>query len=105
MIRLSGLVEKTEDNPEGDINIQFSGLRPGEKLYEELLISGDGAVNTQHPRIFQAHEESISYTQYQTVLDQLNHACEYNNMNTVHQLLNTYVSGYQHAVLQEHKVT
>lgn len=104
MLRLSGLSEKTEENPDGNIEIQFSGLRPGEKLYEELLISGDGAANTQHPRIFQAHEESISYQQYQTMLDRLNRACEQGNMNTIHQLLATYVSGYQHTALQERKV-
>ncbi len=104
MIRLSGLIEKTETHPTGDINIQFSGLRPGEKLYEELLISSDSAASTQHPRIFQAHEASISHPQYQTALDRLDHACRHNNMAAIHQLLNNYVSGYQHAALRERKV-
>lgn len=60
MIRLSGLEEKTEKNPHGDIAIEFSGLRPGEKLYEELLI-GDNVEASDHPRILRANEQSLSW--------------------------------------------
>ncbi len=59
MIHLSGLSIKDENNPDGDIEIVFSGLRPGEKMYEELLI-GDNVVETVHPRIRRANEESLS---------------------------------------------
>ncbi len=59
MIHLSGLSIKDEHNPDGDIEIIFTGLRPGEKMYEELLI-GDNVVETPHPRIMRANEESLS---------------------------------------------
>lgn len=58
MIHLTGLTIKDEENPDGDIEIVFSGLRPGEKMYEELLI-GDNVVPTVHPRIMRANEESL----------------------------------------------
>ena len=60
MIRLSGLNVKTKNNLNGDIEIITTGLRPGEKLYEELLIEGD-SMNTPHPLIFKAKEETIPY--------------------------------------------
>ena len=59
MIHLSGLSIKNEQNPYGDIEIVFTGLRPGEKMYEELLI-GENVVKTNHPRIMRANEESLS---------------------------------------------
>ena len=58
MVHLSGLSLKDENNPDGDIEIVFSGLRPGEKMYEELLI-GNNVVETSHPRIMRANEESL----------------------------------------------
>ena len=99
MIRLSGLEEKTIQNPDGDIEIKFTGLRPGEKLYEELLIDDKSAESTGHPRIFHAHEESISFDEYQNALNTLVNACNQGNVHAIHQILNTYVSGYQHAAL------
>ena len=60
MMRLSGLTIKNEDNPNGDIEIIFTGLRPGEKLYEELLID-DNCKATSHPLIFKAEEKYIKY--------------------------------------------
>ena len=59
MIHLSGLKPINTENPEGDIKIKFTGLRPGEKLYEELLI-GDDVIQSEHPRIMQAKEEKLS---------------------------------------------
>ena len=59
MIHLSGLKPIDNNNPDGDIKIKFTGLRPGEKLYEELLI-GDDVIQSKHPRIMQAREEKLS---------------------------------------------
>ena len=74
MIRLSGLTEKTTDNPDGDIEIQFTGLRPGEKLYEELLI-GDNVEGTDHPRIMTANEIFLSWPETHNLLNRLDKAC------------------------------
>ena len=60
MVSLSGLTIRNEQNPNGDIEIRFTGLRPGEKLYEELLIDNNSKV-TSHPLIFKAEENFITY--------------------------------------------
>lgn len=70
MIELSGLKIKDEINPDGDIAIEVVGLRPGEKLYEELLIGGD-PIRTSHPSIFRAQEEFISMQELSNFLDEL----------------------------------
>jgi UDP-N-acetylglucosamine 4,6-dehydratase len=70
MVSLSGLTLKNPENPEGDIDIVFTGLRPGEKLYEELLI-GDNPEKTEHERIFKAHEAMLSWAQYTGLLKKL----------------------------------
>ena len=59
IINLRGLTVKDKKNPEGDIEIKVTGLRPGEKLYEELLIDPKKAIRTSHPLIFKADEEYI----------------------------------------------
>ena len=77
MIQLHGLVpylEKDKNAKEGDICIKFSGLRPGEKLYEELLISDD-AKETDHPRIKRALENKIDLLEITVILDNLQSAC------------------------------
>ena len=70
MIRLSGLAVSKEPNDGGDIEIKEIGLRPGEKLYEELLI-GDAALPTTHPQIFKAHESHASWVEIQKPLNRL----------------------------------
>ncbi len=70
MIRLSGLTLRSEHNPCGDIAIEYSGLRPGEKLYEELLI-GDNVSATEHPMIRRADEQHMSWEALSELLDQL----------------------------------
>lgn len=74
MIRLSGLTPRNESNPTGDIEISFTGLRPGEKLYEELLI-GDNVVDTQHDRIMKAHEVKLTLSELSEFLDKIDHSC------------------------------
>lgn len=75
MIRLSGLEFKDANYPEGDIAIQFSGLRPGEKLYEELLVGGNTS-GTEHPRILCAEEKALSWNETQTFLNKLDNTCQ-----------------------------
>ena len=70
MIELSGLTVRDEDNPDGDIELAFTGLRPAEKLYEELLI-GEDARESQHPRIMRANEDFLSLTLLEERLDEM----------------------------------
>ncbi len=70
MIQLSGLTIRDEDNPDGDIEIEEVGLRPGEKLYEELII-GNNPVQTIHSRIMMAHEEYTPWPELIKILNQL----------------------------------
>ncbi len=74
MIRLSGLTEKNDNEPNGDIAIEFTGLRPGEKLYEELLI-GDNVAGTEHPRIMTANEIHLNWPETHNLLNKLDSAC------------------------------
>ena len=74
MIRLSGLTEKTQDEPDGEIEIKSVGLRPGEKLFEELLI-GDDVVPSGHPRIMCARERHIEPVLLDKMLQSLQQAC------------------------------
>ncbi|WP_152765301.1 polysaccharide biosynthesis protein [Alkalilimnicola sp. S0819] len=74
MVRLTGLQVRDEDNPEGDIAIEFTGLRPGEKLYEELLI-GDNVTETGHEMIMRAEEACLPWDTVQGLLNELRQAC------------------------------
>ena len=94
MVELSGLQVKTEQNPTGDIEIQITGLRPGEKLYEELLI-GDNPQPTQHKRIMKALEDSLPWEELQSRLASLDDAMARNDVETVRILLQGCVQGYQ----------
>lgn len=93
MIHLSGLSVRSDKNPHGDIAIEFSGLRPGEKLYEELLI-GDNVVATQHPMIMSANEDYLSWDVLKDKLAELLAAVEQDDYTRVRQLLRETVSGY-----------
>lgn len=93
MIHLSGLSVRSEKNPHGDISVEFTGLRPGEKLYEELLI-GDNVAATQHPMIMSANEDHISWDQLKLRLTELLSAVEQDDYARVRQLLRETVSGY-----------
>jgi len=93
MIHLSGLSVRSEKNPQGDISIEFTGLRPGEKLYEELLI-GDNVAATQHPMIMTASEDYLSWDVLKARLSELLVAVEQDDYAKVRQLLRDTVSGY-----------
>lgn len=74
MIRLSGLTLKNEQNPNGDIEVKITGLRPGEKLFEELLI-GDNVLGTHHPRIMKANEQLLPWAELRALLLKIDAAC------------------------------
>ncbi|MEL0622245.1 nucleoside-diphosphate sugar epimerase/dehydratase [Marinomonas arenicola] len=86
LIRLSGLEVKSVDNPNGDIEIQFTGLRPGEKLYEELLI-GDNVQKTKHKRIMTANERFLSLPDFVETMSQLDKACHAFDHGKVREIL------------------
>ena len=94
MILLSGFSVKDEINPDGDIEIRIIGLRPGEKLYEELLI-GDNPESTMHPRIMKAREDHIGLACLETELKALKAAMDVKDMAKINVLLGRLVSGYQ----------
>lgn len=94
MVRLSGLTVRDENNPEGDIEITFSGLRPGEKLYEELLV-GDNVVGTEHPMIMRAEENYHPWPKLEKQLDRLDRACRRFDLDTVKAMLLEIVDGYR----------
>lgn len=93
MIALSGLERLTEDNPKGDIAIEFTGLRPGEKLYEELLI-GENVEGTEHPMIMCANEVYLPWEEIKKVLKELLNALNDDDYEQLQQLLTGLVSGY-----------
>lgn len=93
MIHLSGLSVRSDKNPHGDIAIEFTGLRPGEKLYEELLI-GDNVVATQHPMIMSANEDHLEWEVLKGNLTDLLAAVESDDYSKVRQLLRDTVIGY-----------
>ncbi|WP_085724938.1 nucleoside-diphosphate sugar epimerase/dehydratase [Pseudomonas sp. R37(2017)] len=93
MIHLSGLSVRSEKNLHGDIAIEFTGLRPGEKLYEELLI-GDNVAATQHPMIMTANEDHLSWDVLKVKLAELLAAVDQDDYARVRQLLRDTVSGY-----------
>lgn len=93
MIHLMGLTEKTEGRPEGDIEIVFTGLRPGEKLYEELLI-GDDPQGTAHPRIMMAREVSMPWSEVEQTLSRLMKASQEFDCRQIVEILKTVPTGF-----------
>ena len=93
MVELSGLTVKDELNPNGDIEIEITGLRPGEKLYEELLI-GDNPKPTSHPRIMKAHEDFIPWAELEDRLKSLEIALGVNDVSVIRLMMAKLVSGY-----------
>ena len=93
LIHLSGLEIKDAENPEGDIEIVYSGLRPGEKLYEELLI-GENVSPTSHPLIMSADEETSNWGAVMDYIDQLKATVKANDVDAARMLLVDAVIGY-----------
>ena len=93
MIQLSGLTLQDEFNQDGDIAIEITGLRPGEKLYEELLI-GNNPSPTVHSRIMKANEDFVDFNELTSLLEQLTVALDANDVGLVRQMLKDIVPGY-----------
>lgn len=93
MVRLSGLEIKNEVNPDGDIEIKCTGLRPGEKLFEELLI-GDNVLETFHERILTANEAMLGWEDLSTILDRLDKACHNFDHETIRHILLEAPTGF-----------
>lgn len=94
MIRLSGLTVRDEKNPDGDIAIEEIGLRPGEKLYEELLI-GDNPEPTSHSRIMRASERFVPLDELGPILDDLRQAVEAQDSRSVVEIVHRLVPEYK----------
>lgn len=94
MIELSGYSLRSNENPDGDIAVEVSGLRPGEKLYEELLI-GENPMLTSHPRIMKSKEEFLPFLAFQDELLRLNTLLEKSDHKGLSDFLRQVVSGYE----------
>ena len=94
MVELSGMKVRDAANPDGDIEIVVTGLRPGEKLYEELLI-GDNPAPTAHPRIMKAHEDYLLWPVLESRLEALRQACEAGDAELMKAVLKSCVHGYE----------
>lgn len=94
LIRLSGLEVKSQDNPTGDIEIKHTRLRPGEKLYEELLV-GDNVSQTQHKRIMKADEDMLPWPELDKLLCKLRTACANYQQSEIKNLLLQAPLGYE----------
>jgi len=93
MVELSGLTVRDEENPEGEIEIRVTGLRPGEKLYEELLI-GDNPTPTSHPRIMKAREDYLPWSLLEGKLSDLRTMLDAHDVPASRRMLKELVSGY-----------
>lgn len=93
VVGLSGLRVRDQQQPDGDIEFAFVGLRPGEKLYEELLI-GDNPTATQHPRIMKAHEDLIAWPELTSHLQRLQQAATEENLELMRCVLQACVHGF-----------
>jgi FlaA1/EpsC-like NDP-sugar epimerase len=94
MIELAKRTTRDEANPDGDIEIVFTGLRPGEKLFEELLIDDDSLIHTPHEKILLAREEGLSEIEIAAMLKQVGEALNKRDTKAIRSILQRYVSGY-----------
>ena len=94
MVHLMGYNVKDENSFRGDIAIEYTGLRPGEKLYEELLI-GESVTGTEHPKIMRAEEETLSWDALQGLLARLEKACQQIDLPEIKSVLLEAVDGFE----------
>lgn len=93
MIHLMGYIIKDERNPNGDIAIEYTGLRPGEKLYEELLI-GEQVTGTDHPKIMRAEEDFLTWPEIEVLLKQIEQACASLDQQLIREVLSEAIGGF-----------
>ncbi len=103
MIYLSGFTPAFGDNPNGDIEIKVTGLRPGEKLFEELLI-GENVYSTDHPNIMQAKEKSVKWNEINIMIKDINELCKIFDIKGVVSLLKNNIDGYKPADLDYNSI-
>jgi FlaA1/EpsC-like NDP-sugar epimerase len=94
MVRLMRLEVKSEENPEGDVAITYTGLKPGEKLYEELLV-GANLAKTEHPRIRRSDEPFLSHAELDRELELLEAAMKKRNVKSIQAVLSRTLEGYE----------
>jgi UDP-N-acetylglucosamine 4,6-dehydratase len=94
MVHLAGLRIRNRENPKGDIEIMYTGMRPGEKLHEELLIGANHGTGTEHPMITRAREEKLDWVEVRDLLTRLEAACDSYDTGGVLRILGEVVSGY-----------
>ncbi|MCH7671057.1 MAG: polysaccharide biosynthesis protein [Proteobacteria bacterium] len=94
MVHLMGYDIKDENSYRGDIAIEYTGLRPGEKLHEELMI-GESVTGTEHPKIVRAEEETLSWEALQRLLDRLRKACSQIDLQEIRAVLMEAVDGFE----------
>ena len=94
MVHLMGYDVRDENSYRGDIAIEYTGLRPGEKLYEELLI-GESVKGTDHPKIMRAEEETLNWQELKPLIDRLAQACESADSEEIRQVLLSAVAGFK----------
>jgi FlaA1/EpsC-like NDP-sugar epimerase len=92
MIRLKGFRPKTPDSPDGDIAIEITGLKPGEKLYEELLM-GEAATGTDHRKIMRAQEDFVPWAELRGALNTLEQACEAYDFDAIRLFIDSLIDG------------
>ena len=93
MIKLSGKTLKNDKNPEGDIEIIFTGLRPGEKLYEELLVNNE-SIKTKHKKIFRANDSFLEWSILKPYIHELEDAIKSENIDKIINVLTNCIEGY-----------
>jgi FlaA1/EpsC-like NDP-sugar epimerase len=94
MVHLMGYDVRDENSYRGDIAIEYTGLRPGEKLYEELLI-GESVTGTDHPKIMRAEEETLSWQELKPLIDNLARACDTADSEEIRRVLLAAVAGFE----------
>lgn len=102
MISLSGMTERNNDNPKGDIEIKIIGLKPGEKLFEELVINQD-SIQSKNSNIFIANEKSISSEEYKLLEEKIKKFISHEDTLGLLSIFENYVSGFN--ITEMHKIS